>query len=91
MCGTGTPAGACSLQKHCPAGDMFYISDRAHTLHFGPVWCSLYFFVVAAEAVGMWESLVLGFPHFHGLIVGDQVFLPESFHLQVVRVQAGNG
>ena len=69
---------------------MFYISDRAHTLHFGP-FGFLAFFVVAAEAVGMWESLELGFPHFHGLIVGDQIFLPESFHLQVVRVQAGNG
>src|SRR5262245_19213958 len=38
---------------------MFYISDRAHTLHSSPVFGRLFlrhFFVVAAEAVGMWES-----------------------------------
>lgn len=69
---------------------MFYISDRAHTLHFGPVEVPN-FFVVAAEAVGMWESLVLGFAHFHRLIVGRQILFPESLDLQFVRVEAGNG
>jgi hypothetical protein len=55
----------------CPAGDMFYISDRAHTLHFGSGFWGLVlpFLVVAAEAVGMWESPVLGFPYFHRLII----------------------
>src|SRR5579872_5049610 len=48
------------------------------------------FFVVAAEAVGMWESVVLGFPHFHGLIVSLPIILPKPFHLQFVCVKASD-
>jgi hypothetical protein len=78
------------------------MSSRGHVLHIRPctyftLWPgflglgpSSLFLVVAAGAVGMWESLVLGFPHFHRLIIGRQVFLPEPLHLELMRVEAGD-
>ena len=38
----------------------------------------------------MWESLVLGFPHFHGLIIGLQIFLPKPFYVQLIGVEASD-
>src|SRR5262249_28892243 len=77
------------------------MSSRGHVLHFRPgtyftLWpgclglVSSLLLVGAAEAVGMWESLVLGFPHFHRLIIGRQVFFPETLHLQFMGVEAGD-
>jgi len=72
---------------------MFYRSDRAHTLHLARFFRFWFFHYIqaAAVAVGMWDSLVLGFPHFHRLIIPGQILLPESLHLQFVHVEAGDG
>ena len=71
----------------------YFTFQTGHILYtFGPVFRfgSSSLLVLAAEAVGMWESLVLGFPHFHRLIIGRQIFLPEPLNLQFARVEAGN-
>ena len=72
---------------------MFYISDRAHTLHF---WVRFLVFNILSSsrrAGGMWESPVLRFPHFPRLarFLRAIVVLRQAFDAQAVAIEARQG
>ena len=77
----------------CAAGDMFYISDRTHTLHFLVRFLILVLFFVLSQPPRRWECGNPWFWDFHipiVLIIGLPIFLPKSFHLQLVGVETSD-